>query len=140
MNEMFFRIGGIQKKMDSNRNLQTIMKGTGVLIVFVIFFCSLKRPDTMKMAWLLSIPFICILFVFNVYYIRQNKKYEFELYKLETENLEKKKKTAEIRGEVLVDSDLECEIEKPSSEVSLPILHYVILIILDILIKVFMIH
>jgi hypothetical protein len=43
---MFFRIGGIQKKMESNRNMQTIMKGIGFLIVFMISFCSLNQPDT----------------------------------------------------------------------------------------------
>lgn len=140
MSELFFRINGIQKKMDANENLQSIMKEIGALIVFVIFLCTLNNPGTMKIAWLLTLPFIGLLFAFNVYYIRQNKKYELEIYRLETEDLEKKKRIAEIRGEVLPDNLLEREIIKPSEVVSLPIPYYVILLVLDILIKVFLIH
>lgn len=33
MNEMYFRIASIQKQMDSNQNLQFIMKGLGILLV-----------------------------------------------------------------------------------------------------------
>lgn len=38
MNEMYFRISYIQRKIDSNHNLQTINKVIGGLMVFVIFF------------------------------------------------------------------------------------------------------
>lgn len=95
MNEMFFRIGGIQMKMESNRNMQTIMKGIGFLIVFTISFCSLNEPDTMKIVRILSIPFIGLLFGIEFYYIKQNKNYEFEIYKLVIEDFENKKEKLE---------------------------------------------
>lgn len=140
MNEMFFRIGGIQKKMEFNQNMRTIMKGTGFLIVFTIFFCSLNQPDTMKNAWILSILFIGLLFGIEFYYIKQNKKYEFKLFKLEIEDLENKKEIAKIRGDVIPDMVANREIIRPSNEISLPIVYYAILIILDIMIKVLMIN
>lgn len=139
MNEIFYRIGDLQKKLDKNRTLQTYMKGTGALLVFTIFACSFNQPDTMKTAWLLSIIIIGLLFVFHVYYIRQSKRYEFEIYQSKIKDLENKKKLAQIKGEVLPDFALNQEIRMPSREISLPILYYAILIILDILIKVFMI-
>lgn len=36
MNEMFFRIGGMQEKIESNQKVQAYLKGTGILIVFFV--------------------------------------------------------------------------------------------------------
>jgi len=58
----------------------------------------------------LSIPFIGLLFGIEFYYIQQNKKYEFEIYKLEIEDLENKKEIAKIRGDVLPDMVVNREI------------------------------
>lgn len=140
MNEMYFRISYIQRKIDSNHNLQTINKVIGGLMVFVIFFCSMNQSDTMRVAWMISIAFIILLFFFDVYYVKNNKKYEFEIYKLEVDALENKKKIADITGQILPDSILNREIRKPINEISLPILYYAIILTLDILTKIFMIH
>lgn len=91
MNEMYFRISSIQKKMDSNSNLQTMMKAVAGLIVFAIFFCSLNQAETIKIAWMISIPVIFLLFGFNTYFIKRNKEYEFEIYRLEVAHFKKKK-------------------------------------------------
>lgn len=140
MNETYFRIAGIQKKIDSNQNLRTIMKGLGILIIFGIFFCSLNQPDTMRVAWILSVLFIFLLFFLEAYCIKQNKKYEFELYRLEVDELERKKRISDITGVILPDFILNCKIKMPSNEHSLPILYYLIILTLDVLIKVLMIH
>lgn len=140
MNEMFFRIDNLQKKIESNHKIQTYLKGTGILIVFVIFFCGLKMAGTMNIAWFLSLSVIIILFVLDVYHCNRDKKYEFEIYQLKTEDLNRKKDIVRIRGEVLPDFVSECAIKKPSEEVSLPILFYAILIIVDILVKVFVLQ
>ena len=140
MNEKFFEIGGIQKKMEMNRQLRWYMKGIGALVVILIFLGSINEPKTMRAAWLISVPLICILFAFEVFFIGKIKRYEFELYKIEKEDLEAKKEIAEMRGEILPDNVKNREIKAPSNEISLPILYYVILIILDILVKTLMIH
>lgn len=140
MNEMFFKILNVQKKMESNKKMQTYMKWIGFGVVFVIFVCSFSQADTMKMAWLLSIPIIGLLFGIDVYYMKQNKKQEFKLYEIKKEDLQSKKELAEITGEYLPDWVLNQEIKMPSDKLSLPILYYAIILILDIFIKVLMIH
>ncbi|MCM1083583.1 MAG: hypothetical protein NC309_04625 [Ruminococcus sp.] len=140
MDEMFVRISMIQKKMEQNRNLQMMMKVVGGLIVLVIFFCSLSQPDTMKLAWMISVPCIILVFFLDAYFLKSNKASEFEIYKLEIEELENKKEMAGITGEALPDAVLNRDIKVPTKEVSYPILYYIIILILDILIKVLMIH
>lgn len=54
--------------------------------------------------------------------------------------MESKKEIAEITGQILSNSVLNREIRKPINEISLPILYYVIILILDILIKIIMIR
>lgn len=140
MNESFFEMGVIQKKIETHRQLRFYMKGIGALIVFLMFFGSLSESEQMRVAWFISIPIICMLFGFEVVFIKKIKRYELELYRLEKADLEAKKEMAEMRGEVLPDYVLNREIREPSKEISLPVLYYVVLIILDILVKVMMIH
>ena len=126
--------------MDANQHLQGIMKGIGILILLVVFICSLNEPETMGVAWLISVPFIIMLFLFDTHYIRRNKKYEFDIYRFEVEELKSKKAVAEILGEVLPDSIQNCEVRMPTSEIQLPILFYTIILILDVAIKILMIN
>ncbi len=78
---------------------------------------------------------ILFLFFFSVHLIKKNKEYEFELYYLELENLERKKRIAKIREESLSDYVLNRDIKIPTEETSFPILFYGILLIVDILAK-----
>lgn len=134
-----YRVSSIQKKLDSNGNIRLIMKGIGLLSVFTVFFCSLSRPETMATAWYLLIPIIVLLFGLDVYYLRQNKKLEFEMYELNREDLQRKKETAELLGEELPEHILNSETEMPSSRIGLPIAYYAVLIVLAVLIRIFMI-
>lgn len=137
---MFFIINGLEDIMKTNRNWQFVMKGISLLVVLVIGFFSINQPNTMKIVHILSIPIICLFFGIEVHLIKQNKKIEFRIYELEKRTLMEKKRDAEIRGETLPVHLLNCEITKPSEKISLPILFYVSLIILDIMIKFFAIH
>lgn len=58
----------------------------------------------------------------------------------EVDELEHKKEVAKVIGEHLPDVVLTREIKKPMEGISLPILYYVVMLILDIIIKVVMIH
>lgn len=140
MNEKYFKISSIEKKMDSNSTLKTMMKAVAVMVVFVIFACSQNQAETMKVAWVISIPVLCILFGIDIYYARRNKMYEFEIYQLEVEDLKHLKELSEITGEILPDAVINKEIVKPSNEIKYPIAFYVIVLILDILIKIIIIH
>ena len=140
MNEMYFKTVGIQKKIDSNQKLRKNIRKFGILFIFIIFFFSLNEPDVMRVTWIATIAIIFLLFFLEVYYIKQNKKYEFELYELEVKELERKKELSNITGEILPDDVLNPNITMPSNEFSLPILYYVILLVLDVMIRVLMIH
>jgi len=140
MNESVFILSSIQKKMDENTNMQTIMKAVAGLTVFTVFFCSFNKADTMKLAWIISMPLIVILFIFNSYYIKRNKECEFKIYRFEVEELNKKIKTAEIMGEVLPDVILDRKIIKPAQEVSLPIVYYAVMPVSDILVYIILIY
>lgn len=140
MNEMYFRIVGIQKKIDSNRKLRKNIKKFAILFIFIVFFFSINEPDTMRVTWIATVVIIFLLFFLEVYYMKQNKKYEFELYNLEVNELERKKELSNITGEILPDHVLNPNITMPSNEFSLPILYYVFILMLDVMIRILMIH
>ena len=140
MNEMYFKTAGIQKKIDSNQKLRKNLRKFGILFIFIVFFFSLNEPDVMRGTWIATIVIIFLLFFLEVYYIKQSKRYEFELYELEVKELARKKELSNITGEILSDDVLNSNIAMPSDELSLPILYYVIILILDVMIRVLMIH
>ena len=65
---------------------------------------------------------------------------EFEIYRLEVEDLNDKKEIAEITGEVLSDYLLNKQIDMPDEKISLPILYYFILAGIDIIIRISLIY
>ena len=140
MNEMYFRITGIQKKIDSNQKFRKNIRKFGILFIFIVFFFSLNDPDMMRVTWIATVVIIFLLFFLEVYYIKQSKRYEFELYRLEVNEVKRKKELSDITGKILPDDVLNPNITMPSNEVSLPILYYVILLVLDVMIRVLMIH
>lgn len=140
MNEMYFKISGIQKKIDSNQKLRKNIRKFGILFIFIVFFFSTIEPGVMRMTWIATVVIIFLLFFLEVYYIKQSKKYEFELYGLEVNEVERKKELSKITGEILSDDVLNPNITEPTNEFSLPILYYVIILILDVMIRVLMIH
>ena len=140
MNEMYFKISAIQKKIDSNQKLRKNIRKFGILFIFIVFFFSIIEPGVMRMTWIATVVIIFLLFFLEVYYIKQSKKYEFELYRLEASEVERKKELSKITGEILSDDVLNPNITEPTNEFSLPILYYVIILILDVMIRVLMIH
>ena len=140
MNEMYFKISGIQKKIDSNQKLRKNIRKFAILFIFIVFFFSIIDSGVMKVTWIATVVIIFLLFFLEVYYIKQSKKYEFELYGLEVKEVERKKELSKITGEILSDDVLNPNITEPTNEFSLPILYYVIILILDVMIRVLMIH
>ena len=140
MNEMYFKISGIQNKIDSIHKLRKNVRKFGILFIFIVLFFSLNEPDVMRVTWIATVVIIFLLFFLEVYYIKQSKKYEFELYRLEVSEMERKKELSKITGKILSDDVLNPNITEPTNEFSLPILYYVIILILDVMIRVLMIH
>ena len=140
MNEMYFKIAGIQKKIDSNIKLQKNIRKFGILFIFIVFCFSKYDSDIMRLTWILTILIIVLLFLLEVYYVKQNIRYEFEIYSLEVSEQERKKELSDITGAILPDDVLNPNITMPSNEFSLPILYYAIILILDVMIRVLVIR
>ena len=140
MNEMYFKIAGIQKKIDSNVKLRKNIRKFGILFIFIVFCFSKYDSDIMRLTWILTILIIVLLFLLEVYYIKQNIRYEFEIYSLEVSEQERKKELSDITGAILPDDVLNPNITMPSNEFSLPILYYAIILILDVMIRVLVIR
>ena len=140
MNEMYFKIAGIQKKIDSNVKLRKNIRKFGILFIFIVFCFSKYDSDIMRSTWILTILIIVLLFLLEVYYIKQNIRYEFEIYCLEVSEQERKKELSDITGAILPDDVLNPNITMPSNEFSLPILYYAIILIVDVMIRVLVIR
>ena len=68
------------------------------------------------------------------------KALEFDIYRLEVEDLNDKKEIAEITGEILSDNLLNKQIDMPDEKISLPILYYGVLAGIDIIIRISLIN
>ena len=140
MDKKNFRLWAIYREMEVNKNLQLTMKAIAGLVVFVIFFCSLNPTNTMNVAFFISMFVIVLLFILDCYCMKKNKKCELEIYQLEIGALEHKKEVAKLMGRPMPDEELDYEIEKPTESIKLPVGYYAVMLMLDIIIKVVMIH
>ena len=127
-------ISGIRNKIERNRERQTKIKCVAALVVIGIFLwgliCSMKK--TMLLLWLISFPTILVLFYLDVIYVKKNEEYEYEIYRLEVERLERKKEIAKIRGEVLTEEEKNQYVKLPA-KITLPIIYYIVLVFFDLL-------
>jgi len=146
MDEMYFKIMGIQTRMQKNTKMSKAMKACAVLSVFCSFCFGIGAssfPDEQhtepKIIWVLSIVALITLCIVDINYIKKNKACEFEIYRLEVEDLKDKKEIAEITGEILPDYILNKEIDKPKEEVTYPTVYYSVLLALDVIIGILMI-
>ena len=146
MDEMYFKIMGIQTRMQKNTKTSKAMKALAVLSVFCSFCFGIGAssfPDDQhsepKIVWVLSIIALVVLFIEDVNYIKKNKSYEFEIYRLEVQDLKDKKEIAEIVGEIPSDYILNKEIDKPKEDVKLPTIYYSVLLVVDVIIGILMI-
>ena len=77
-----------------------------------------------------------MLYIKDSTLVKNNKTLEFDIYKMEVEDLEDKKEIARITGEILSDSALNKQIDVPEDKVSLPIMFYCILLLVDIIVRI----
>lgn len=139
MNETFFSIMNIQKRMDSINILKLLIKAVGALIVFLICFYSLVSNKDMINDWIFSLLILVLFLGVEVILIKKHKNLEFELYRLKKQDLQRQRELAQINGETLPDEVENHEVEMPSDKVKYPIAYYVILFILDVLIGIFLV-
>ena len=145
MNDIDFRILSLYTKIERNAKLSKQLKVlAGVCLFFSICYClgtknigNIDKGQVVltNLVWIISIIVLIGIYIKDSYCVKNNKAYEFEIYKLEVEDLKKKKRIAEIRGEVLPDLVLNRKIDVPTGEVSFPVIYYGILMGIDIIIR-----
>ena len=150
MNETDYKILGKQNKIQMNIKRSKEMKVLSAVCLFFSFcYCNgtknLESVDKgeivlTNLVWI--IPFVVLigLYIMDCNLIKGNKALEFDIYRLEVEDLNDKKEIAELTGEVLSDNLLNKQIDIPDDKVSLPILYYCILAGIDIIIRISLIN
>lgn len=147
MNEVDLKIMVLYTKIERNKKLSKQLKVlAGVCLFFSICYClgtkNIENIDKgqvvlTNLVWIISIIVLIGIYIKDSYCVKNNKAYELDIYRLEVEDLNSKKKVAKIRGEVVSDNVLNKQIDMPDEEVSLPIIYYSILLGIDIIIRIY---
>ena len=148
MNKVDLRIMGLYEKIERNTKLSKQLKVlAGVCLFFSFCYChGTKRIGNIdkgqalltNIVWIVSIIFLVGLYIKDSYCVKNSKSAEFEIYRLEVEDLKNKKDVARITGKVLPDNVLNKQINMPNEKVSLPTIYYSILLGLDIIIRIYL--
>lgn len=137
-----FKILDIQRKIDKNIRVMNILRFVPIFFMPMPIISVLASrlmgtvPEQKNFQWGISLILIVFMFVISVVLIKKNTKYKIDLYYLEKESLERKKRVAKLTNEPLSDYVQTKVVKKPTENVPLPILYYSILLMLDIMIKV----
>lgn len=148
MDELPFRIMGLHTKIEKNKNLSIKLKVlAGASLFFSFCYCvgtknigNINKIQTIltNLVWIISIIVLIGLYIKDSHCIKNNKLNEFEIYRLEVEDLNNKKEVARITGKEFPDYVLDKKIDIPNEEVSLPIIYYGMLMGLDIMIRFYL--
>lgn len=146
MNEVELKIMNLYKKIEENKKLSKQLKVLAIVCFFSsIYYCiSSKKLANVNdgqalltnIVWIISIIALVRIYIKDSYCIKKNKACELDIYRLEVEDLNDKKEIAKITGEVLSDNVLNKQIDMPNEKVSLPIIYYSILLVIDIIIRI----
>ena len=150
MDETNYKILGKLNKIEMNKKLSKEIKVLSAVCLFFSFlYCNAtKKSESLDMGqivltnlvWIISFVVLIGLYIKDSNCIKNNKALEFDIYRLEVEDLNDKKEIAEITGQVLSDNLLNKQIDMPDEKISLPTLYYCILAVIDIIIRISLIN
>lgn len=135
-NEALFKMLAVQKDIEKNSKVQTILRAIAALYIFVVFICGSANKTALNIGFGVAIPVIAALFVMDSGYAKKKHSLEVEIYLLELESLKSKKEDAENKGDGQQANILD-SIEMPEDKEKLPIVYYCILLVLDVVIWIF---
>lgn len=148
MNERAFRIMGLHTKIERNKKLSSTCKILAfVCLFFSFFYCfgsvqigSLDKPQRVatNLVWIVSILVLVGIYLKDWQCIKSNKKAEFEIYRLEVEDINSKKEIARITGEALPDYIYDKKVDMPDEKLSLPLVYYGTLVGIHIIIRIYL--
>ena len=148
MSENDLKIFSLHTKIERNKKLSKQYKVLAlVCLFFSVSYClGTKNIGTIdkgevvvtNLVWIISIFVLVGIYFKDSHCVKNNKACEFNIYKLEVEDINDKKEIAKIRKEVLPDYVLNKKIDKPDENISLPVIYYGILLGIDIIIRIFL--
>ncbi len=137
MNEYLSKLLSLEKDIEKISKKQTIMKSVGILFVFAVFFCSFNPELAMKIAFVVSIIAIIVLFVLDSNLANKKHSLEVDIYLLELDQLKKDKdKKPDETGVMSMPGDWMDSISRPEEKATLPIIYYLVLIVLDVVLLI----
>ena len=150
MDETNYKILGKLNKIEMNKKISKEIKVLSAVCLFFSFcYCNgTKKLESVdkgqivltNLVWIISFVVLIGLYIMDCNLIKGNKALEFDIYRLEVEDLNDKKEIAEITGEILSDNLLNKQIDMPDEKISLPILYYGVLAGIDIIIRISLIN
>ena len=139
---------GLHTKIEKNKSLSKKLKVlAGVWLVFSFCYCfgsvqieSLDKSQIVatNLVWIVSILVLVGIYLKDVQCIKSNKAVEFEIYRLQVEDLNTKREVARITGSGLPDYKYDKQIDVPDGTIYLPIVYYGILVGNDIIIRIYL--
>lgn len=133
-----FKYMGIQQKIDRNitiilfLKIMTVIISSSLIFALLLNFFFKTEPGSLLLLCLIFFLLNLLMFLISSYLIKRNKEYEDEMYLIELESLERKKRVAKIREESLSDYVQDYTPEAPDDKISFPILFYSISFVLSI--------
>ena len=142
------RMLGLNEKLEKNKRLSSRLKViAGGCLVLSFAYCAgsviIEHLDKSEVkatnfVWIVSIIALVVIYLKDVRCIKSSKATEFEIYRLEVEDLNAKKKVADVTGNRLPDNIYDKQINVPDETIFLPIAYYGILIGIDIIIRIYL--
>ena len=146
MDETNYKIIAKLNKIEMNKKISKEIKVLSAVCLFFSFcYCNgTKKLESVdkgqivltNLVWIISFVVLIGLYIKDSNCIKNNKALEFDIYRLEVEDLNDKKEIAEITGEILSDNLLNKQIDMPDEKIYLPTLYYCILAVIDIIIRI----
>ena len=148
MNAYGFRMMALESKIEKDKNFSKKLKVLAVVcLLFSFGYCfgsvsiaNLDKSEVVatNIVWIVSILVLVGIYFKDVQCIKSYKATEFEIYRLEIEDLNTKKEVARITGNKLPDYVYDKQIKEPDETISLPNIYYGILIGIDIIIRIYL--
>lgn len=146
MNKHAFKIMALHNKFEKNKSLSKKLKVLAVVCLFFSFcYCfgsaniaHLDKSEGMaaNFVWIISVLVLVGIYIKDAQCIKANKVAEFEIYRLEVEDLNTQKEVARITGDKLSDYIYDKHVVPPDGSMSLPVAYYGILIGIDIIVRI----
>lgn len=133
MNEYLSKMMSVQKDIEKNSKMQTIIRAIAALCVFMVFFCSFSPGTIMNIAFFVSLPAIAVLFFFDSNFANKGHSLEVDIYLLELQHLRKEQEAKAEAGKEVSDN-WQDSISKPAEKATLPVVYYCVLLVIDVII------